>query len=380
MRWIALLVSVVAVAGPAGAFNEPAVELGKRETFLYDGDLGLREFPDGVISVLESQPVLKIVFSAGVSSYRLEGASLRSLHSPQLLLAPGEKMSFDNGYAGIGGLYAHADGKLYAFYHAEDQEGMGKFPNGVPGYYGRIAMAMSGDRGRTFEKIGVAVRSQQEKSAKGQPDQGCGEMCVGREPKGEYLYMYYVDHSRVDGRGVQIFLARSRIDSSPPLPRSWMKYHEGKFKEDALGGKDTPVLSAKEMNADATFPQVSYRKPLRKYVMVFNVVAYLEHPAAPARGEPRKSDVPEKSGIYIAYSDDGIAWSKPEQLVKAFSIPFARRELAWHPTILWDSEDALGGWLLYGYTPKWGYENTGGTPHYLAGRRIELRPVEREVR
>jgi hypothetical protein len=102
--------------------------------------------------------------------------------------------------------------------------------------------------------------------------------------------------------------------------------------------------------------------------MVFNIVVYLEHPGEGHEGRP------EQSGIYVAYSDDGIVWSEPRQLIKAFSIPFKGRELAWHPTLIWDGVGSLGGWLVYSWTPSWGYDPPQESPHYMVGRRVEFRP------
>ncbi len=342
------------------------VSLGEQVTLLDHKQLGLQYFPDGAVAFLDRKPSLRLLLSAGVSSYLVEGSDIQSLNSARLVLTPGNPEEFDNGYAGISGVYAHRDGKLYAFYHAEDQESMKSFWNEVPGYYGCVGMAVSDDGGRSFTKLGPAITSAQVKDPKEMPDQGCGELCVFPEIRGKYLYAYYVDHSRVEGRGVQIFLARSRVTKAPPLPGTWKKYHEGKFREDGLGGRDTPVLSAREINADATFPHVTYSTALGKYVMVFNIVAYLEHPHGEKEGKP------VKSGIYVAFSDDGISWSKPHQLITVFSIPFKDRELAWHPTLLWDSEESVEGWLVYSYTPSWGHEHLGGMPHYMVGRRIRF--------
>ena len=58
-----------------------------------------------------------------------------------------------------------------------------------------------------------------------------------------------------------------------------------------------------------------------------------------------------------------------------------QRHLAWHPAIVWDSGDSLGGTLVYGYSPKWGpVAKDGRVPHFLVGRRIDFRPVELKVR
>jgi len=362
---LTLLACVVPWTGAALAVDYDVIT-GKQVTLLGSGALGLREFPDGALAVLSVRPTMRLLVSSGVSSFLLEGSRLDSLRKAQCVLKPGKRGEFDNGYTGISGAWKAADGKLYAFYHAEDQEGMTRFDNSVPGYYGCAAAAVSVDNGRSFTKLGPVVTSAQGKDPGGRADQGCGELCVVPERGGKYLYMYYVDHSRLDGRGVQIFLARSAIVEGPPVKGSWKKYCHGVFREDGLGGMDTPVVTARDIPADATFPHVTWSGALSSYVMVFNVVAYLEHPEAGGEGRA------ERSGIHVAYSRDGISWSKPRQLIKAFSIPFKGRELAWHPSLVWDKEGSLAAWLVYSYTPSWGYEAPKESPHYMVGRRVKF--------
>jgi len=330
-----------AVARPARP-DEIAIKIGPQVTILSSGALGLTEFPDGAIAIVGTRSLVRLLLSSGVSSFLVEGSSLDSLKTARCVLKPGRAGEYDNGYAGICGVYRHRDAKLYAFYHAEDQEGMKRFGNLVPGYYSLVGAAVSGPGATAFEKLGPVVTSAQVKDPNGMPDQGCGEMCVVRDKTGRYLLMYYADHSRINAR-------------------------------DGLGGEDTPVVSVRSIPADATFPHVTYSGALRKYVMVFNIVAYLEHPVTGHEGRP------EQSGIYTAYSDDGIAWSDPRQLIKAFSIPFKGRELAWHPTLIWDGEKSLGGWLVYSYTPSWGYDVPQESPHYMVGRRVEFRQVSTKV-
>ena len=299
--------------GPAAAPGL-TVRTGKQVTLLGDRALGLREFPDGAIAVVSRSPKVRLLVSSGVSSFLVEGRRLDALDRAERVLAPGKPGEFDNGYAGISGAWRDPAGRLYAFYHAEDHEGLGRFGNNVPGFYCRAALAVSDDDGRAFTKMGPVVTSAQVKEPGGPFDQGCGELCVVAERDGCHLYMYYADHSRVGGRGVQICLARAPIEGGAPAPGTWKKYHQGAFGEDGLGGQDTPVVSAGGIPADATFPHVTWSRALGVYVMVFNVVAYLEHPES---GKERR---PGRSGIYWAWSADGISWSEPRQLLRAYSM------------------------------------------------------------
>ena len=143
------------------------------------------------------------------------------------------------------------------------------------------------------------------------------------------------------------------------MPGSWKKYYEGGFDEPGLGGRDTPVLSGLGTGADAIFPQVSYAEALGEYLMVFNLNYYRELAA----------EGPARSGIYTAVSTDGVHWSPPTQVLRAYAVAQTDREVAWHPTILWDGKGQPGGWLVYGYSPRWGHGG-GRKAHYLAGQRI----------
>jgi hypothetical protein len=82
---------------------------------------------------------------------------------------------------------------------------------------------------------------------------------------------------------------------------------------------------------------------------------------------------PVDSGIYLAFSNDGVTWSGSRQILTAWTIPVNNWEIAVHPSIVWD--DASGssgsGWLVYGYTAQYGYTGTA-SPYYMAGQRITL--------
>lgn len=343
-----------------------SVKLGDQVTLLDHKALGLSYFPDAAIAVLRTKPP-RLIVSAGVRSFLVQGPDMESLNQADLVLEPGESGSYDNGHAGISGVYRHSDNKLYAIYHAEDQENMGQFQNKVSGFYATAALAVSEDNGESFEKLGPVLTSAQTKGLSGRPDQGCGEACLTLTKDREYVYCYYVDHSRVNDRGVQIFLARSPVDSAPPLPGSWTKYYQGKFGEPGLGGLDTAVVSAKNLQADAAFPHVTYSKSLKKYVMVFNINAYIEYV-----GEGEKT--PRISGTYLTYSEDGIRWTKPEQIMTTFCVPIPTQAMAWHPTLIWDSEASLEGWLVYAHSPSWGHVHQGNKPHHMVGRRFLFEP------
>jgi hypothetical protein len=367
--WL-LLVIRGETAGPddgAPAAVEIMTTLGERQVVLEDGQLGLRYFPDLALSFLQEGPSTRLLLVAGVSTRLLEGRDIHSLRAIGESLRPGPPGSFDNGYAGIGGAVRDPEsGALWALYHAEDQEGMTPIAGGIPGFFASIGLAVSRDDGKTFVKSAPVITSAKPKDRTGRPDQGCGEPSAVIDRDGEYLLAYYVEHSRTDGRGVQICLARSRLTDRGQRG-TWWKYHEGQFDSPGLEGPDTPVVSARALGADAIFPQVRYVAGLGRYVMVFNINAYRE------LADTAK---PEKSGLYIATSSDGIRWSRPTRLLAIVSVPVVDREIGCHPTLVVTRarKHSVAGRLYYAYSARWGHEPPR-KPHHLV-----LQPVQFSVR
>jgi hypothetical protein len=362
--WMAASLSV------GGAELAPvAVELGPPETVLADGQYGLRYFPDEATVIVRTRPNCRVLLAAGIRTVMLEGGSMTRLASPRDVLLPGKAGEFDNGYAGISGACRAPSGELLAIYHAEDQEGMPRNKEGIPGFYCRIALAVSRDDGATFGKRGPILTGQLAKVAGGRFDQGVGDLCLFAEPGGKFLYCYYTSHEPIGGRGVTICLARCAV-ADAMKPDAWRKWFEGGFTEPGLGGRDTPVVTGGLPDTCAIFPQVSWVPALRQFVMFYCVNAWLE------------SGKQGRSGIYVAYSDDGIHWTRErmQQIWKAPPIPVIGSELAWHPTLALDEPVAssLAGWLYYSYSESWGHKPPH-KPHYFMRRRIEFKTMAGEV-
>ena len=343
--------------------------LGKREIILESGQHGLKYFPDECLAFVQTTPHIRVLMAAGVSTHLLEGQNMKSLASRGEVLRPGKPGSFDNGYAGVSGVIRDPrTGQLFAFYHAEDHEGMQPIPGGIPGFYCCVALAVSNNNGTSFRKLGPVIRGSLPKDVKGRSDQGCGDLCVAADADHRYVYVYYCDHSRIDNRGVQICLARCSVEDVGKAG-PWKKYYRGAFEEPGLGGKETPVVSAQAMLADAIFPQVTFVPELHCYVMVFNIIVYRElGPEMQAR----------QSGIYIAHSQDGIHWSKPTQLIRIHSVPEGLgTEIGWHPALLLSAVEGgfARGWLYYSYSERWGHKPPQ-KPHYLVGQPITFSMVE----
>ena len=343
-----------------GAGDARRSELGSQETMLADGALGLRYFPDERLAVIRTQPDCRVLVAAGIASFLLEGPELGKFTKATKVLEKGPAGAFDNGYAGITAAVRAPTGELLAFYHAEDQEKMATVGNGIPGFYCSVALAVSHDDGRTFEKRGRILSGQLPKDPRGRGDQGVGEAWVFAEPQGAFLYAYYTSHERVDDRGVQICMARCPL-AEATQPGAWKKFYEGGFTEPGLGGKDTPVMSSGQKNADAVFPHVVFVSALRQFMMTFCLNVW------------REDSRPEQSGFYVAFSDDGIHWPRErlQQLWKVPVIAALGREVAWHPTFIPDDGNGTRGWLYYGYSPSWGHQPPN-QPHYLVRRPLTL--------
>jgi hypothetical protein len=351
----------------AAADNSSRITLGPPETVLADQAFGLRAFPDGRLAVVRTKPDCRVILAAGVSSTLLEGSAMGKFTKAMTVLERGKAGEFDNGYAGINSVWRARSGELLALYHAEDQEGMETVGGGIPGFFCRVALAASHDDGLTFEKRGPVLSSQSPKNPKGPPDQGVGEPWLLAEPKGEYLYAYYTSHERADGRSVDIGLARCRVGDALQ-PEAWQKFHADSFDEPGLAGKDTPVLTSSQRDADVLLPQVVFIPERHEFMMIFCLNAWREGGNA------------NRSGFYVAFSPDGIHWpgerQPAEQRQLIWKVPVVAREgfeVAWHPTFIPDEVGGTRGWLYYGYSERWGWKPPD-KPHYLVRRRLEIAP------
>jgi hypothetical protein len=187
--------------------------------------------------------------------------------------------------------------------------------------------------------------------------------------------------------GVQTCVARASVESKG-MPGSWKKWYDGDWKTEGIsvldtvwytGAETTPVvINTVSLFGDAMYPQVSYSAKLGAYVMVYAINVFDEIPPADSLG---KFPPAELSGIYIAYSKDGLIWGGHKQLVKAISIDYPGREVALHPSLYIDeaasSASSIKGSVYYGYSSKmW-----TGTPstQYLVSNSIEITGITADV-
>ncbi|HNX58981.1 MAG TPA: hypothetical protein PKK43_07765 [Spirochaetota bacterium] len=343
-----------------------AVTLEDETQILGGGALGLRYFPGDGFHVLSNASPFRALMSAEGGSFLVEGSSIKRITRARKILSPGKPGSEDNGYIGIAGVYRHRDGTLYGICSVHDCEDLPHFTGGVPGYYSSVALVSSRD-GITWKKLGRIITSHKPKSYQSysdQPDRGIAECGIVADRNGKYLYCYYSEHSRDNGRGVPVCVARADVSTGAPLPGKWKKYYDGAFSEDALGGNDTPVISLSSLNdSNAIAPHPVYSASLGKYVMVVCADTWKEY----MYGKPA-----EDAGVYLCFSDDGLKWSEPTQIICDFVTPFPGKSLVWQPTLVFDKGSSTDGWLVYGRSQIWGVTNKEGISHYLAGRRIHL--------
>lgn len=367
-------------AGGSTPRADPTITVGDMVTLLPEGAFGLGYFPDEGVSILSFSPFQMLIADGlSKSTFLLEatgsGDPLRNLTGVHRAFGPGPAGTFDNGYAGASAVYRHTDGVYYAFYHAEDQEGTGVIPGtNIPGFYARIGIAYSNDA-VIWNKGGYVIESfVPKRTADGgavQFDQGAAEPGVAVSPDGRYLYLYYSEHSRLNGAGgsrpVVICMARTELASWPPAFPSppgpllgvFTKYRDGTFSSDGIGGIDSPVVTPPVPSSNALEGHLTYSPTYRKFVMIFGVDAWTERIA------PAEAVV---SGLYYALSDDGVDW-RPSRvpLVRDFGVAQPHLSVSWEGTILWDQDSDNDGWMAYGYTPDF-----GDPGHFLVGRRISL--------
>jgi len=263
---------------PTALDTLPTLDVGGPFTLLQNGQLGLSYFPDEGTALIQTEPLLRLMVTAKDSSYIVQGPNLQHLATATKVLSPGTAGEFDNGYAGISAVI-QLGRTYYGFYHAEDHIGLPALAGGIPGFYASIGLTRSDD-GVTWRKVGQVITSSQSKSWAAYPDQGdrgAAEPGAIVSRDGRYVYVYYTEHSRINGRGVDICIARADLTSGPPLPGAFKKYFNGSFSEPGIGGHDTPVITARGFSsANALEGHVSYSKKADRYLMVFGIDSYQE--------------------------------------------------------------------------------------------------------
>jgi hypothetical protein len=361
---VALLLGLSSCSTISSDPSKSTAALGPQVEILPAGWNGIPWFPDQATVVYEYEPVYKLFMAGGDASLLLEGSDLTNLTNSRILFSKGSFGEIDNSYAGICGFYKDpVSNIIYGFYHAEDREGMVQYDPTLPPYYGSTAAAVSTNDCLTWEKKGRILKSFHEKTwsySSNQNDRGIGEPSFIKSKDGQYLYAYYTDHSYMDElnnwRSTGANMARASLSSDLSDPANWFKYHDGNFDQPGIGGYDSMVIDPFQISANggAASPHVNYSAALGKFVMVINFLEF---------GELQSQNY-QISGTYFSYSDDGISWAKPVQIMKHLCIPRAGQSSAWMASIIWDKDSSTKGWLVYAFTD-------GNDAMHMVGRRID---------
>jgi hypothetical protein len=369
--------------------DEPAYTVGARKVVLGDKAGGLTQFPETPITILQTTPEYKVLIASGLRTVLAKGPSMDKLVASGVALAPTPGKGIDEVSAHISGVWKDpASSDMYAVFNANDSDGVPRIPSGVNGYRGRYfttAVAKSTDGGSTFKKVGAILSIP--KNAVADPLQGDAFASVVVSKDKKYLYAYYGDmYNAMIRGGVQTCMARATLESKG-LPGAWKKWYDGDFKTNGIslldslynGAETTPVVTSPALYGDAMYPHVTYSPKIGSYIMVYSVNVFDElHDVALPGPDTAKA---EQSGIFIAYSKDGINWVGNHQLNKAIVIDYPGREVAMHPTLVIDeatsSPTALHGILYYGYNANMWF----GTPstQYLASQSIDITGITEEM-
>ncbi len=342
------------------------ISLGEHQLLNGGNELGLAYFPDQTTVVLSNAPSLRILAAATDSTYLIAGADWKSLSSSQKVLAPVADSTYDNGYAGIAGVFKTQAGPLHGIYHAEDHRDIPRFPSGAPGYYASVALAYSDDSAETWHRLGPVITSSKGKAwqkCPGQSDRGTGEPSLVIDKTGKWIYVYYTEHSRIDSPGVHIGMARASTDFAPGTTPKFYKLRDGRFDQPGIGGLDSPIISLPQPSvSEALIPHVVFLPGFDTYFMTLSVNYW---------GDYLTDRGLTDSGIYLSISKDGVAWSDPQLLLRDYTVPLIGKTFSWGATLVADYISSESGWLLFGHSSRWGAPPLG-TPHHLVGRRFKI--------
>ena len=344
-----------------------SVELGPQRTVLAVGSDGLSFFPDQPITVIGNAPLTFLLTANNGrinGTFVMKGDSFSSARLAGTFLEP-VSGTFDNGYAGCGAAFLNKQSNEWVcLYHAEDHEGGKPVPynKALRSTYWSIGMASVDGKTNKVTRHGRVLMGETKKEEIKDDHRGIGDVSVAPDQTGKFLYAYYTDLNRKARVPATICMSRTPL-SSNGRPGTWKKFFDGDFKQDGLGGKESPVVELPG-GPDVIGPHVSYVSELKRYFMVCNVVYFSDI----------QQVVSERSGIYWTHSADGLRWEPPSKLVIGQSVPQIGKNYTGHPTLIVEKSDAtsLTGQLLYCFSPSWGTA-APHSPHFLAGRSFSLR-------
>jgi len=224
-----------------------------------------------------------------------------------------------------------ASGRLFLFYHAEIHRGTQE------NFYAVLGLAIQTDSaGLVFNDLGpIFVPNLPNEQARNAVEI-CGSPYVIRDG---YFYVYAMDqmlNSQRQQSGLSVARAKVRDVVESALKgksAEWTKYYQGSFREPALGGKSSPL---EDGDPATRWMDVSYNSALNRFILV---VA-----ANTAR---------DRVGLFIAFSNDGIHWTKRKQLTDEVGESF-------YPSIVGGNDDPRQTgkefYIYYTSSKKGGFE------------------------
>jgi hypothetical protein len=199
------------------------------------------------------------------------------------------------------------DGTLYGWYHIE--------PGGLCPGTGltapRIGAVRSIDNGAHWHDLGTVLEAPPGTLRCDTTNfyfaGGHGDFCIMLDARGEWLYFFISTYvGDVSEQGVAVVRMRW-ADRDAPVGRAW-KWFKDDWKEPALGGRVTPIFTARKdwhrADADALWgPSVHWNTHLQCYVMLLNRAIDKDW---------------TQEGIYVSFSGDltnPLAWSRPSKIL-----------------------------------------------------------------
>ena len=331
------------------------IQMGPQEDVLKPHAFGLTDFPDGLVGVVKRNGTYYWFVGAFAPHdrtktylFRFISSNLNSLMVDPMdskgnavpVLSPGPPGTHDDHIAGNGSVYFDAGrGRLYFWYQA-----MRSIPestaarkaarigaDNVYPAYGAIGLAVSDDLGRSWRKLGVALRLNitWEKFLN---DDSIG-LADSHPPavvrNGEFLYMYYQDYQPPAYAPWNFALARLPLDRLHETPQPWRKYFQGSFSEPSTGGRFSRISEGV-----LEFPTVSFNSYLKQWIMLH--LFWDERPGWK---------------FALRTSPNGIRWSKPRPILTS-----SAKDYYMHPTIVGSgnnpSESGQEFWVYYCYAPN----------------------------
>lgn len=239
-------------------------------------------------------------------------------------------------YIWLESTWKDSDGTLYGWYHYEPDDVCA--PKSHLPTSPKIGALRSKDNGANWEHLGIVIEAPPDSdncSTSSRWDAGGhGDFSVIADGKREFLYFLfssYVKEFAEQGVGI----ARMRYADRDNPAGKVHKWHKGAWTELGLGGRLTPVFSAKidwhGGNADLFWgPSVHWNTHLNTYVVLLN------H----AVNSAMKGD-----GTYVTFNDDignPTSWTEPRQILTPADIesatkggdPTNAKNYGWYPQVI----------------------------------------------